>query len=199
MSRPRILLASASPRRAELLRALGLEPECRATGIPETLLPGEPPDAHVARLAQAKLDAALASSSGFPGIVLAADTAVVVEGSILGKPLDEADAARMLRLLSGRRHEVLTALAAARAGDDRRARALASTAVRFRTLTDDDVRWYVATGEPMDKAGAYGIQGLGAVLTDGIEGSWSNVVGLPLERLPEVLERVGIPWRSVLG
>lgn len=183
----------------ELLRAIGIAPERVVTGIPEDLLPGESPEAHVSRLAHAKADAALGAASGPPAVVLAADTAVVSEGAVLGKPLDGRDAARMLRRLSGRRHDVLTALVAARTDDARRAIAVASTAVRFRPLSAEEIAWYVSTGEPADKAGAYGIQGFGALLTDGIDGSWSNVVGLPLERLPEVLERVGIPWRSVLG
>ena len=191
---PSWVLASASPRRVELLRGIGLEPRVVPSGADETLLPGEAPAAHVGRLAEAKgrlVAARLAPTDG-PSVVISADTAVVLDGRILGKPADDAEAAAMLRRLSGRVHEVLTALRVERGDDGRAAARVAVSRVRFRPLSEPLVRWYVASGEPRDKAGAYGLQGLGVFLTDGIEGSWSNVVGLPLEILPEVLAEIGV-------
>lgn len=192
--RARFVLASASPRRVELLRGLGLAPEVVPSGADETLLPGETPAAHVGRLAEAKgrrVAASLDFGAG-PAIVISADTAVVLDGTILGKPADEAHARSMLLALSGRVHEVLTALRVERTDDGRSAARVAVSRVRFRPLSASRVAWYVGTGEPRDKAGAYGLQGRGVFLTDGIEGSWSNVVGLPLEVLPEVLAEIGV-------
>jgi septum formation protein len=128
-----------------------------------------------------------------PTVVLAADTEVVLDGRVCGKPSDDADAARTLRALSGREHHVVTAMHAVRIDAERQeAPEIATTRVTFRELDDATIRWYVATGEPADKAGAYAIQGRGAVLVARIEGSWTNVVGLPLERLPALLEAVGV-------
>ncbi|HEX6851484.1 MAG TPA: Maf family protein [Candidatus Polarisedimenticolaceae bacterium] len=188
------VLASASPRRVALLRALGLDPEVVPSGVDETLLPGEGPAAHVGRLAAAKGRAIASRVRGRipPAIVVSADTAVVLEGRILGKPADDAQALEMLRALSGRVHEVLTALRVERTDDGRSALRVAVSRVRFRAVPESLLRWYVSTGEPRDKAGAYGLQGFGVLLTDGIEGSWSNVVGLPLEALPELLAEIGV-------
>ena len=191
---PRWVLASASPRRVELLRALGLRPEVLPSGADESILPGEAPSTHVGRLAETKgrrIAAALAGS-GPPAIVISADTAVVLDGRILGKPAGEEEATEMLAALSGRVHEVLTALRVERTDDGRTSLRVAVSRVRFRTLPEPLVRWYVRTGESGDKAGAYGLQGLGVFLTEGIEGSWSNVVGLPLEILPELLAEIGV-------
>ncbi len=191
----RLYLASASPRRLALLREAGFDPAICPTGLPEDPLPGERPDEQVLRLARAK---GLSAATGLrarsaSGVVLAADTAVVLDGVVLGKPADARDAARMLRLLAGRTHEVLTAVFVLRLDDGRSADALERTRVRFRAYDDRTIAEYVASGEPMDKAGAYGIQGLGSRLADRLEGSWSNVVGLPMERLPALLAAVGIP------
>ena len=188
-----IVLASASPRRAELLRSVGIEPEIRPAEIDESAAAGETPEAAVARLAATKA-AHVAHELGARDdvIVIAADTVVVVDGIALGKPIDDEDALRMLHTLSGRAHHVLTGVHLIATGSGRTAAAVDTTHVRFRDLDEAWIRWYVATGETRDKAGAYGIQGRGAWLTTAIEGSWSNVVGLPLERLPALLRDVGV-------
>jgi len=173
-----LVLASGSPRRRELLEGLGLRFTVRAADVDETPHPGEAPDAYVLRLAREK-----ARAAGRPGeLVLAADTTVVIEGEILGKPEDDADAGRMLRLLAGREHEVLTGVAVLDAleGTGRTASDIARSAVRMAPLTPEEVAWYVATGEPRDKAGAYAIQGLGALFVEAVSGNYSNVVGLPI-------------------
>ncbi len=198
MTGTRLVLASASPRRLDLLRELGLVPETLPTGIPEDPLPGEAPRAHVERLAGAKGHAAWTRLTGAPAVVLAADTAVVLDGEILGKPRDDADAASMLRRLSGRVHEVLTAVDLRHSGSGASASTVETTRVRFRPYPPAFADWYASTGEPRDKAGAYGIQGLGVLLAEGIEGSWSNVVGLPLERLPALFDAVGLDLRAFL-
>ncbi len=173
---PPLILASASPRRAELLAAAGFAFTVVHADIDETPLAGERPGAYVRRLAEAK---ARAVAPRFPGqAVLGADTTVVVDGDILAKPVDAADAAAMLRRLQGRAHEVLTGVALV---DGRRARvAVAETRVWFGPMTEDDIATYVATGEPMDKAGAYAIQGWASRHVTRIDGSYSNVVGLPV-------------------
>jgi septum formation protein len=172
---PPIVLASASPRRASLLAAAGFTFVVRPAEVDESPLGGESPADYVARVAR---DKARASGPGTDEVVLAADTVVVVDGMILGKPADDHDAARMLRLLSGRVHEVLTGIAI-RAGD-RETSAVESTAVTFVPLADEAIRWYVASGEPRDKAGAYAVQGLASRFVSRIDGSYSNVVGLPV-------------------
>jgi septum formation protein len=188
-----LYLASASPRRLELLSGLGLEPQILRHSVDETPHPAESPEDHARRLAEAKgRDAATTLDAGEAGVVLAADTVVTIDGSILGKPVDQADAASMLRRLRGRSHQVLTALFLRRVEDGRESSIVESTGVQFREYDDSTLEAYVGTGEPLDKAGAYGIQGLGAFLSRRIDGSWSNVVGLPLERLPACLGRVGI-------
>jgi nucleoside triphosphate pyrophosphatase len=188
-----LYLASASPRRQELLAALGLTFALRPAEADEAPAPGERPEDHVVRLAARKA-AAVASAlrrEGTEALVLGADTTVALDGAILGKPADGADALAMLRRLAGRTHEVLTACRLVRADDGRAAAALAVSRVAFAPWDERLARWYVATGEPMDKAGAYGIQGRGVFLAEGIDGSWSNVVGLPLETLPRLFDEVG--------
>lgn len=172
-----LLLASSSPRRAELLAAAGIPFEIFAVPVDESLLDGETPEAHVRRLAEAKARAAAATHPA--RIVLGADTVVVIDGQVLGKPRDAAHAAAMLQQLSGRDHEVLTGVAiVAPAGEF--SAGVACTRVWFATLTNEDIERYVASGEPMDKAGAYAIQGLGSRFVERIDGSYSNVVGLPV-------------------
>jgi len=171
----KIVLASRSPRRAELLAAAGIDFTVRVADIDETPRDAEDPLHYVLRTAREK---ALAVDADFGEIVLAADTTVVVDGGILGKPADAADAERMLRLLSNRRHEVLTGICL-RCGEETRVDS-ASTGVWFDALSEADIRWYVESGEPMDKAGAYGIQGLASRFISRIEGSYTNVVGLPM-------------------
>lgn len=149
----------------------------RASEIDETPHPGEPPADYVLRLAKEKA-AAVAATNGAEELVLAADTTVVVDGEILGKPLDEEDARRILRLLAGREHEVLTGVALR--GGDREAALLETTFVRMAPLTEDEIAWYAATREPHDKAGAYAAQGLGGLFIEGVRGNFSNVVGLPV-------------------
>ena len=179
----RIILASGSPRRAELLRAAGIELDVMPSNADETAHPGETPETYVRRVAEAKATAVLRRASGRP--VLAADTVVVVDDVILGKPVDRDDAKRMLRMLSGRTHEVITAviLLSANGGPATARSALTRverTLVEFGTLSDDDIAWYVATGEPDDKAGSYAIQGYASRFITRIAGSYSNVVGLPV-------------------
>jgi septum formation protein len=171
-----LILASASPRRRELLRAAGIAFEVQATDIPEIPGDGEEPKVFAERLAR---DKALTVAAERPGRwVLGADTIVVVGGEILNKPQDAEDAVRMLRLLSGQAHEVRTAVCLAGPGvEDVRSE---STTVWFSELSEDDIRYYVSTGEPMDKAGAYAIQGIASRWIARIEGDYANVVGLPI-------------------
>ena len=188
-----LVLASGSPRRRELLSGLGLRFEVLVPDVDESVVPGETAADHVRRLAHAKSEAAaqaLAGRSG-PRLVLSADTTVTLDGDILGKPRDDAEALAMLRHLAGRSHEVLTACRLLRTGDGRSALRVERSVVRFRPWNASLARWYVATGETRDKAGAYALQGKGVLLTAGVEGSWSNVVGLPLEALPGLFEEAG--------
>ena len=171
----RLVLASRSPRRAELLRAAGFEFTVRVVEVDETPREGEPSREYVLRLAAEKARAVTADDDE---IVLAADTTVVLGSEIMGKPRDEADAARMLRALAGQRHEVITGICLRRGV--REVCDIASTAVWFAELSEGEIADYVASGEPMDKAGAYGIQGLASRFIERIEGSYSNVVGLPV-------------------
>jgi nucleoside triphosphate pyrophosphatase len=184
-----IVLASASPRRRQLLELLGLTFDVAPADVDETWRNGEAPAAHAERLAREK--AALRARPG--AAVVGADTIVVIDGAILGKPADAAEARAMLRRLAGREHEVFTAVAVARGA--RLASGVARTAVRFRALDDATIAAYVATGEPMDKAGAYGIQGYGAVLVERIEGDYFTVMGLGLGLLVDLLGRVGLRYR----
>jgi septum formation protein len=183
----RVILASASPRRRELLALVGIGHEVQPSNIDETLLPGETPTGHSERLARAKAHAIAEHDPG--AVVIAADTIVVVDGDILGKPRDAADAAAMLRRLSGRTHTVFTAIAVARR--ERTASDVETVDVTFRPLTEREIAAYVATGEPLDKAGAYGIQGYGATIVERVGGDYFSVMGLGLRRLVDLLERVG--------
>jgi septum formation protein len=232
----RLILASASPRRADLLRAAGFDFETVAADVDESVRPNESPAEYVQRLASEKsaaVQAALTASAkatavrrsftrrrkgcapgvvtpafppslrfgearrsaergggrpAFDVIVIGADTAVVVDGFILGKPRDDEESATMLRRLSGRRHEVMTGISL-RAGSDER-RHVETTSVYFATLSDEDVGWYVRSGEGRDKAGAYAIQGLGSRFIPRIEGSYANVVGLPIAALCELIRSI---------
>ena len=187
-----ILLASASERRSRLLAQIGVRHRIQATEIDETPLAGEAPAAYVTRLAAAKARAAV---DGASCPVLAADTTVVLEGSIFGKPADEAECMAMLSTLAGRRHDVLTAVALWH--DGHLAEALATSHVTFRAIDAAESRRYWATGEPAGKAGAYAIQGFGAVFVRSLEGSFSNVVGLPLFETSALLDAAGVRrWQT---
>jgi len=188
-TRDRIILASASPRRLELLASAGVEFEVFAGDVDEEPLPGEVPADHVVRLAR---DKAISVASRVEGrFFVGADTVVVCDGEIMGKPKDAADAERMLRKLSGVSHEVITGYAIFdRERDDALCDAV-TTRVFFKPLRDEEIRDYIATGCPFDKAGAYAIQGGAAYMVERIDGSYSNVVGLPLCEVVEALRRVG--------
>jgi septum formation protein len=185
---PRLVLASASPRRAEILRGVGWEFETAATNIDETLRANEAATEYVERLAREKAEA-VARSRLF-GVVVGADTTVVVDGAILAKPEDDVDARRMLRLLRGRWHEVLTGVALVRAEDGRACVAHERTRVHFCEMTDAEIDWYISTGEHADKAGAYAVQGRAALFIEGIEGDYWNVVGLPVRLVYELAKRI---------
>jgi septum formation protein len=189
MKKDFVYLASASPRRSELLRQIGVRFTVRAAGIPEEPLGGETPERYVERLAAAKAETVWAAVAGVEP-VLGADTAVVLDGEILGKPGSAAEAAAMLERLSGRTHEVLTAVAL-RHADGLETR-LSRTEVRFRATTAAERLAYCATGEPFDKAGGYGIQGRAAVFVAELKGSYSGVVGLPLCETAALLGRCGV-------
>jgi septum formation protein len=182
-----LVLASTSPRRAELLREAGIAFETVAADVDETPRAGETPQAMVRRLAEEKARAAAARVDA-PALVLAADTTVVLEGENLGKPADDSDARRMLRRLSGRTHEVFTGVALLRLPEGALRVELETTRVEFHTLSDADIEAYVASGEPRDKAGAYAIQGGAAGFVARVEGSYSNVVGLPVELVRRMLD-----------
>ena len=188
-SKPTIILASASPRRAALLTAIGIEFEVVPSQIQERPHPDEPPADYITRLARAKVVAVVRQRES--GLVLGADTVVVLDGVLLEKPSDERDARRMLRALSGRWHAVLTGVALFDAASRREVADYEKTLVRFAPLTDREIDWYVASGEPMDKAGAYGIQGLAAIFVEEIAGNYSNVVGLPIPLVYRLARRLG--------
>ena len=192
-SPPRIVLASASPRRADLLRQMGLEADVRPAHVDESYLPGESAEAHVERLARVKAEVVAGSEPG--ALVVGGDTVVVDGARILGKPRNEDHAVEMLLALAGRTHLVLSGIAVA--GPSGTVSAVGRAQVRFRPFGEVEARAYAASGEPMDKAGAYGIQGLGAALVDGIDGDYYTVVGFPIGRFIELLERSG--WRYAFG
>ncbi|GAD63208.1 Maf family protein [Aquipseudomonas alcaligenes] len=189
-------LASASPRRRELLAQIGVPFVTLIASIDETALPGEPAERYVERLAREKAQAGLAAlSDPTDAVVLGADTAVVLDGRILGKPADRAECLATLAALSGREHQVLTAVALASA--QRIESRVVASRVRFRPLRAGEAEAYWATGEPCDKAGSYGIQGLAAVFVSQLEGSYSAVVGLPLCETAQLLGEFGIPcWQA---
>lgn len=191
MSVCRVVLASGSPRRRELLNLIGIEHEVRPANIDETMRPRETPRRHTERLAREKASAIAKRDPDL--ITIGADTIVVINRKVLGKPRDTDDAARMLGLLSGREHIVTTAVAVARGKKLRSA--IEEVRVRFRRLRDDEIEAYIATGEPMDKAGAYGIQGYGATIVERIEGDYFSVMGLPIVRLIGLLRDVGVRYR----
>jgi septum formation protein len=185
----RVVLASASPRRRELLHAAGVEVDVDPADVDETREPDETPAAYVERLARLK---AAATAVRHPaGLVLGADTTVTVDGDVLAKPRDPEDAAWMLRRLSGRTHDVLTGVAVVWQG--RLESFVETTAVTFAGLSEDDIVWYVSSGEPLDKAGAYAIQGLASRFVPRISGSYSNVVGLPVAAVLQLCRRIGAP------
>jgi septum formation protein len=188
-NKPELILASSSPRRQELLREIGVPFQVHAANINEEQISSESPIAYALRLAREKAQAVAAQ---YPQTyVLGADTIVVLNSEVLGKPKDHADAARMLRLLSGRAHEVTTAVSLVAAGTLAETRA-STTKVYFREIAEAEIQQYVAGGEPMDKAGAYAIQGGASRWTDRIEGEFSNVVGLPLSLVTEMLKITGL-------
>jgi septum formation protein len=196
--RSRLILASGSPRRQELLRNLGFVFDVIAADLDESVLPGESPDAYVERLAIEKARAVrdrLASDSGgraSPDIdvtVIGADTTVAFQGEILGKPNDADDARAMLRRLSGATHQALTGIAVVR---HETVSVCVRTNVTFARMTDHEIDWYVATGDPLDKAGAYGIQGIAGSYIERIDGNVQNVAGLPMHHLVLLLARVGL-------
>jgi len=186
----RVILASQSPRRRELLTLVGIAHTVAPADIDESVRPRERPAPHAERLARTKAAAIAAREPD--ALVVAADTIVVIDGTILGKPRDEDDARRTLRTLSGRQHVVFTAVAVARG---RRVESeVEEVTVSFRDLTDAEVAAYVATGEPMDKAGSYGIQGYGATIVERIEGDYFAVMGLSLVRTVRLMERLGVVY-----
>jgi len=188
MNRPQVILASASPRRQELLRLVGIEHVVMPAEIDETYTPGETPAAHAERLAREKAGALNRADA----VVIGSDTIVVVDGDVLGKPRDRDHAATMLRRLSGRSHVVMTGVAVAWRG--RISSGLEEVGVTFRSLGDDEIERYIDTGEPMDKAGAYGIQGFGATIVDRVDGDYFAVMGLPLNRLVRLSRALGLGY-----
>jgi septum formation protein len=181
---PRIILASASPRRAEILRTVGWPFDTLPVDIDETRRAGENAAAYVQRLAREKADMAVVRSP--TSMILAADTTVTIDEHILEKPADAADAVRMLRLLNNRWHRVMTGIAVVNRETSRTIVAREETEVEFAAMSEEEIDWYVGTGEPMDKAGAYAIQGLGARFIKEIKGDYFNVVGLPIRLVYEV-------------
>ena len=192
---PVVILASASPRRRELLTLIGIAHEVRPADVDESVFADEAPAPHAERLARAK---AHALAGAHPhAVIIAADTIVVVDGDILGKPRDVAHAAEMLLRLAGREHIVYTAVAVAR--DERTESAVEAVRVTMRALSEGEGAAYIATGEPMDKAGAYGIQGFGATIVERVDGDYFSVMGLGLRRLVELLARLGVRYEFGAG
>lgn len=185
----KIVLASTSPRRAELLKQIGVEFELATGDVQERPHPDEAPADYITRLARAKVIAVARERE--TGLIIGADTVVVLDGQLLGKPQDEADAERMLRSLSGRWHAVMTGVALYDVATGQEVADFDKTLVRFARLSNQEIEWYVKSGEPMDKAGAYGIQGLGGLLVDEIAGNYYNVVGLPLPLVYRLARRLG--------
>ncbi len=186
--RPPVILASSSPRRRELLRLIGIDHVVIPADIDETYPPGEKPAAHAERLAREKASAVTRDDA----VVIGSDTIVVVDGDVLGKPRDRDHAAAMLRRLSGRSHVVMTGVAVAWRG--RIASGVEEVGVTFRALTDPEIARYIDTGEPLDKAGAYGIQGFGATIVDRVDGDYFAVMGLALNRLVRLCRSLGLGY-----
>ena len=188
--RVKVILASSSPRRRELLASIGLEFEVRPSNVPEVREEGEAPEEYVARLSR---DKANALATQYPNDwIIAADTTVLLGEELLEKPADVQDAARMLATIAGKTHIVYTGVTLEHAARGYRDTRVAESEVRMLPLTRSDIDWYVRTGEPLDKAGAYAVQGIGAMFIDSIHGSYTNVVGLPLATLFQMLRRAGI-------
>ena len=186
----KLILASSSPRRKAYLKDLGIPFRCVSPDVDETRRRAESPRAYVRRIAVEK---ASAVSERYPrSWVVSADTTVVVDKTVLGKPGNAAEARKMLRKLSGRSHRVLSGIALVHRSESVARSAVSSTRVFIRRLNEDEIRWYVGTGEPLDKAGAYGAQGKGGLLVARVEGSFSNVVGFPLEKFYELLKACGL-------
>ncbi len=191
MNQPLVILASASPRRAELLNQIGVSFEQQPSDVDETRLFDETPEAYVQRLATAKAHAALAKCNDC--VVIGSDTVVVLESTVLGKPVDEQDHARMFAQLSGRTHHVLTAVTVMNSTSSRHA--LSKSSVTFGVVSPADTARYWRTGEPGDKAGGYAIQGMAAMFIDRLTGSYSSVMGLPVRETAQLLAEFGvIPW-----
>ena len=186
----RLILASASPRRAELLASAGFDFEVVPADVDESVLIAEPPAVYALRVATAKATSIAQTRSDPQDVILAADTVVVARGEILGKPTDTREAAAMLGRLSGAVHDVLTAVVLSH--DGRMHSDVVTTHVQFALMSEEEIEWYVASGEPDGKAGAYAIQGRAARFIDRIEGSWSNVVGLPIATVHRLLSAVSI-------
>lgn len=185
----RLILASESPRRYELLKQMGLDFEVVPSNVSEDFVQAESPQEHVMRLAEAK---AREVANRYPDHwVIAADTIVCINGSILGKPKGRDEAVEMLRRLSGREHRVWTGFSVLHSGKGESDQEVVQTAVRMKTLTAAEIEWYVHTGEPLDKAGGYAIQGIGSFIVESIQGSYTNVVGLPICELIQMLTRIG--------
>ena len=191
MTAPRVILASQSPRRRELLTLVGIVHEVRPADIDETYLAGEAPRAHAERLAREK--AAVVAADAPDALVIGSDTIVVVDGDVLGKPRSEDEAAAMLARLSGRSHTVMTAVAVSWRGAQRSD--VVEVGVTFHAIATEDIKAYVATREPMDKAGAYGIQGYGATIVQRVDGDYFAVMGLPLQRLVRLMAEMGVRYR----
>lgn len=185
-----LILASASPRRAELLASAGFEFEIHAADVDETPHDGEPAEAYALRVARDKAEVVFHRCRNSGSIILAADTVVVLDGQILGKPNDSEDARRMLRRLSGAAHDVHTGVVVRTPAAERAE--VTTTRVHFRRMDESEIEWYVASGEPEGKAGAYAIQGRAARFIDQIEGSWSNVVGLPIADVYRLLKELSV-------
>jgi septum formation protein len=181
--REKLVLASSSPRRAEILERAGWPHEIMVAGIDESVLPNEEPAVYVQRLARSKAEAVASRLSD--GVVLGADTTVVVANQILGQPVDDADARRMLRLLNAKWHDVLTGVAVLRVGGETRV-GYETTRVRFAEMNEKEIDWYIATGEPFGKAGAYAIQGKASLFIEEIEGDYFNIMGLPIRLVYEL-------------
>ena len=186
--REKLVLASSSPRRTEILERAGWAHEVMVAGIDESVKPNEEPAAYVQRLARSKAEAVAQRLT--EGLVLGADTTVVIANQILGQPTDEADARRMLDSLSGKWHEVLTGVAVVRVGGEARV-AYETTRVRFAEMSSEEIDWYIESGEPFGKAGAYGIQGKAALFIEEIAGDYFNIMGLPIRLVYELTDSYG--------